>query len=347
MPRKEHEIIRPPIDKVGFAHNITQLETFLDRVNSQQGALLDTKIKSHHITDDTEWKVAICPHDDYTYVGYLYPLVLKPVKSKVVFIIAVAHKAATLKLENKLIFDDYTHWHGVRKPIPVSHLRAEILQRLEGSLREVHRPMHEIEHSVESMLPFLQYYNPDVEIVPILVPFMPFDRVKELANELSGAIKETVEEHKLTWGKDYSILITTDSVHYGDEGWAGRNCARFGVDKQGYNEALAYEDKIIDECLEGEIKDEKVKAFYKYTVDPNDFHKYNWTWCGRYSVPLGLLTSLYLAQKLKAPIPQGTLLDYSTSISHEAIPVSDLDGMGITAEAGLRHWVGYTAMGYL
>ena len=59
---------------------------------------------------------------------------------------------------------------------------------------EVHRHMHEIEHSVESMFPFLQYYNPDVEIVPILVPFMPFERIKELANELSGAIKETVRD---------------------------------------------------------------------------------------------------------------------------------------------------------
>ena len=39
-------------------------------------------------------------------------------------------------------------------------------------------------------------------------------------------------------------------------------------------EALAYEDSIIDECLAGEITEEKMKAFYKHTVDAQDFHKY-------------------------------------------------------------------------
>ncbi|MEZ5000386.1 MAG: AmmeMemoRadiSam system protein B [Bacteroidales bacterium] len=34
----------------------------------------------------------------------------------------------------------------------------------------VNDSMHNIEHSLESMVPFLQYYNREVEIVPILVP---------------------------------------------------------------------------------------------------------------------------------------------------------------------------------
>ena len=347
MPRKETESVRPLVDKVGFAHNPKQMETFLERMRQQQGELLETKRAAHNITKNTRWRVALCPHDDYTYTGYLYPLVLQQVKSKTIFIIAVAHKAAMFNLENKLIFDDYTCWHGIHKPVPVSHLRAELLQRIEGSMREVHRPMQQTEHSVEAMLPFIQYYNPGAEIVPVLVPFMPFEKIQTLAEALSSAIHEIAFEHKLSWGNDFSILITTDSVHYGDEGWNGKNCDRFGTGKAGYNETLAYEYSIIDECLEGEITEEKVRSFYNYMVDPHDFHKYKWTWCGRYAVPLGLLTSLELAKKLKEPIPQGAFLDYSTSIAHQPIPVTDLEGMGTTADANLRHWVGYTAMGYV
>jgi AmmeMemoRadiSam system protein B len=347
MVHKEASTIRPLVDKVGFPHTLKQTETFLARVEEQQGDLLQAKRESHQISADTSWRVAICPHDDYTYVGSLYPLVLQPVKAKTVFILAVAHKAALHNLKNNLVFDDFATWHGIKKPIPVSQFRESLQKKMPRSLWETHRPMQQVEHSVESMLPLLQYYNEKVEIVPILVPFMPFERMLEVSEALSGAISEIAKENKLVWGKDYSILITTDAVHYGDEGWNGRNCKRYGVDKEGYAEAVDYEDTIIDECLAGTITEDKLHAFYNHTVDSANYTEYKWTWCGRYSVPVGLLTAIKLAKKLNAIVPSGTLLDYSTSLAHEPIPVSDLDGMGITAPATLRHWVGYAALGYL
>ncbi|HXB13592.1 MAG TPA: AmmeMemoRadiSam system protein B [Bacteroidia bacterium] len=348
MSKAEQKISpRPLVDKIGFAHTFDQVGTFLARLEEQQGSLLEAKRAAHQITPSTRWKAAICPHDDYSYVGYLYPLVLQPVKSKVVVIIAVAHKAAMHNLSNAIIFDDFAHWHGIRKPIPVSNLREALQNKLPRSLWQVHRPMHQVEHSVESMLPILQYYNPDIEIVPILVPFMPFDKMLEISDALSSAIKDIATERKLDWGKDFSMLITTDAVHYGDEGWNGKNCNRFGVDKDGYMEAISYEDSIIDECLAGKINQEHLNTFYKHMVNDANYQEYKWTWCGRYAVPLGLLTTIKLAQKMNQPIPEGMLLAYSTSLSHEQIPVNDLDGMGITAPATLRHWVGYAALGYL
>jgi hypothetical protein len=112
-------------------------------------------------------------------------------------------------------------------------------------------------------------------------------------------------------------------------------------------DAISYEDSIIDECLTGKINQEHLNAFYKHMVNDANYQEYKWTWCGRYSVPVGLLTTIKLAQKMNLSIPVGTSLDYSTSLSHEPIQVSDLDGMGITAPATLRHWVGYAALGYL
>ena len=51
----------------------------------------------------------------------------------------------------------------------------------------VNDSLQKAEHSVESMLPFLQHYNPSIEIVSILVPYMyyqqgNFDRAIEYCN---------------------------------------------------------------------------------------------------------------------------------------------------------------------
>lgn len=340
-------LTRGLVDKVGFAHKLELMELFLQRIEQNQGELLKGRREAVQITGSTSWKTAICPHDDYTYCGYLYPLILKQVKAPLVFIIAVAHKAAQFNLENKLVFDDFDQWHGIRKPIPVSAMRAELQKELSPDTWHVHREMQQIEHSVESMLPFLQYYNPNVEIVPILVPFMPFDRMQTISEELANGIASIARKHNMEWGKDYSILITTDAVHYGNEGWNGRNCDRFGVDEAGYKKAVQFEHQIIDECFTGKITPERIKGFYGYTVSSADYHTHKWTWCGRYSVPLGLLTTIKLAEKLNMPGPRGILLDYSTSLAHEPISVTDLNGMGITAPANLKHWVGYAGLGYL
>jgi len=48
------------------------------------------------------------------------------------------------------------------------------------------------------------------------------------------------------------------------------------------------------ETLSGDLDPEKVRAFCNYTVDEKDYREYKWTWCGRYSVPLGLLTAFEL-----------------------------------------------------
>ncbi len=82
------------------------------------------------------------------------------------------------------------------------------------------------------------------------------------------------------------------------------------------------------------------------TVDENDFKKYKWTWCGRYSIPFGLMTAYYLNGQLhKGDFLYGKYISYSTSHEFPPIPVEDL-GMGVTAPANHNHWVGYASIGY-
>lgn len=189
MTKAAQKLTRGLVDKVGFAHTLSQMEAVLHRIEKYQGDILRERRDSLYINQDTSWKTAICPHDDYTYTGYLYPLVLQQVKTPLVFIIAVAHKAAQFNLENNIVFDDFDQWTGIRKPITVSSMRTELQNELPADIWQVHKEMQQIEHSIESMLPFLQYYNPDVEIVPILVPFMPFDRIQKIADTLAEGIK--------------------------------------------------------------------------------------------------------------------------------------------------------------
>ena len=109
--------------------------------------------------------------------------------------------------------------------------------------------------------------------------------------------------------------------------------------------AVAHEHEIISDCFTGELTDEKVNRFIHYTLQEDDYREYKWTWCGRYSVSLGLKVAYNLQQINYSKPLEGMPLGYETSISHKELPVQDLH-MGKTAIARVHHWVGYSAIGY-
>jgi MEMO1 family protein len=175
---------------------------------------------------------------------------------------------------------------------------------------------------------------------------MNFERMQLLAKSLSLSIASVMKKKKMKWGQDLALVVSADAVHYGDEEWGGQNFAFYGADSAGYRKAIQHERVIIDSCLTGIPDTAKVKQFTSYTVKKENYKEYKWTWCGRYSVPLGVLVTYYLNDALKEKQLKGTFLGYRTSIDNKRIPVSDLGGMGITAKAFIRHWVGYAAIGY-
>jgi len=329
------------VDTVGFAQYPWQVDSILNRIKRNQGELLE---KRDHSLGSQAAKAVLCPHDDYSYVGYLYPATLRQLKAKTIIIFGVAHKAAQLHLENQLIFDSYDAWKGPSGMVRVSALREKIMKNLPSGDFQVNDSMQSIEHSVEAMIPWLQHYNPSVQIVSILVPAMPFERMQKIAKDLSEAIQGATTSENLKWGKDYAFIISTDAVHYGDLGWGGKNYAYFGTACTSYKNAKGKEMDILHD-LAGYLSPGKLHEFCDITVERADFRKYKWTWCGRYSVPLGLLTLNDLNESLFQEPLKGRMVGYSTSIEHEPIPVSDL-GMGVTAPANDHHWVGYAAIKY-
>jgi AmmeMemoRadiSam system protein B len=333
-------------DAVGFAHLERQIEAVVQRIAAQDGATLERILEDTSVAAGDRWRMAIAPHDDYAYAGLMYPLVLRNVAAPVVIIFGVAHKARQLDLEDQLVFDSFTHWSGPYGDIAVSPLREKIMTALPQGSYRVSDEMQSIEHSVEAKLPFLQHYNRGFEFVPILVPYMSFARMKELAPQLARAIASIIDDERLEWGADIALVASTDAVHYGDEGWGGKDFAIYGADAEGYAKALVHERQILHECFAGDLQPEKIEHFTRYTLADHDHREYKWTWCGRYSVPFGLLTAWHLQQLLGALPLVGTILGYTTSLESQRIKVDDLDGMGVTAAATLRHWVGYADVGF-
>ena len=335
--------VRQPVDTVGFAQYDWQMDSIMARIERDQGKDLNDKLAYSNVAP-SGWKVAVSPHDDYAYVGYMYPAVLKNIKAKTIILFGVAHKAKKLHLEDKVIFDSYDYWKEPYGNVKVSDMRDEIIKQLPMGLYEVNDSMQKIEHSVEAIIPFLQYYNRNIEIVSILVPYMSFKTMDKIAEPLAMAIKKAAKKHNMEWGKDYAIVISTDAVHYGDEDWGGKNFAFNGTGCKANEKTKIHEYEII-KTISGPLSSEGIENFTLETVDKDDFRQYKWTWCGRYSVPLGLLTAYYLNGKDNEEPLTGTAIGYSNSIDHPQLEVQDI-GMGTTAPAHDHHWVGYAGIGY-
>lgn len=336
---------RQPVDPVGFATKADQMDSVLKRINRIHGTTLESIGKANRLNPENIFRMAICPHDDYTYAGFLYESVLPYIKAKTIILFGVAHKAKKFNVERKLVFDSLDAWKEPYGNVPVSPFREEIIRNLPEEDFIVHDSLQQAEHSVEALIPFLQYHNRNIQIVSILVPAMDFDLMKKYSKDLAKAINKVMAKNNLNWGKDVALVISTDAVHYGDEDWGGSNYARYGCDEAGYEKAVQHENEIIGNCLLPELSSSTIKKFFDYTVQPGSWREYQWTWCGRYSVPLGLLTGMELSQIRGEKTSEGLKMGYSTSIAQKPLPVEDLN-MGKTAIATLHHWVGYAAIGY-
>ncbi len=319
-------------DAVGYTEYDWQLDSIYNRLG-----ITDSK-------NNMQWKVAICPHDAYKYSGRLYYESLKGINANTIILVGVAHFARNFNLQDKIIFDDYTHWESPYGDLKVSDLNTDIIEQLPQSSYVVHNEIYKTEHSLEAIIPFLHRKNKHLEIIPILVPYINYRTIESVSDNLSNVVSKILKGKNLEYGKDVSIVISNDAVHYGNEGFS-RDLAPFGVDEEGTKKARAFDMEIIQECLVDEIDNKKVKKFTEYTVLSNDYKEYKWVWCGRYSVPFGVSFGNKLNQALNNKPLSGTFLEYETSIDHDLIKVADL-GVETKTIANQNHWVAYASIKY-
>ena len=210
--------IRKFKDTIGFAHKSIRMDSIIGRITVGYCEKVQKILKHANVNDTIKWKVAISPHDDYSYAGYLYTAALCNMEAGTVIVFGVAHKAGSYGIDNKIVFETFTAWECPYGNVKISPLRDEIIAQLPEDAYLVHDSLHIVEHSIEALLPFLQYNNRDLEIIPIIVPYMPYEKMEEIARPLADAIHKVMTKHNYQWGRDFSIAISNDCVHYGDEG---------------------------------------------------------------------------------------------------------------------------------
>lgn len=326
--------IRPVRDDVGFCWNASSMKILVDYLAAQEKEKFESK----------GLVAAISPHDDYLYAGRLYYPLFSHLKTKEAVIFGVTHGTVRNEikgLDSVLILDEFDRWPGVLKPVEISPLREYIKAHLKAEYFTVNNRAHEIEHSIEALIPFLQYFNPEVKITPIMVAPMPLDRMKEIADALSEVTAAYLKEHNLTPGKDIVFLISADGNHYGRD----FNNLAFGEGQEAWEKGLAFDRQLIASYLTGPIDDRKVAGLTGELWGKTYLDYKNSYWCGKYSIPFGLLTTTRVIAKATGKNISGKLFRYSDTYSEGVLPLKKI-GLGTTAPFSLRHWVSFCSIGY-
>jgi AmmeMemoRadiSam system protein B/AmmeMemoRadiSam system protein A len=144
----------------------------------------------------------VSPHAGYVYSGPVAGAVISRVRFKDTFVILGPNHTGrgqplSIMTEGK--------WQTPLGDVEIDSELARHLLSISKHLQE-DDAAHQFEHSIEVQLPFLQYFQPDVKIVPITLSFASLDAYREIGTEIARAIRET--------RKEAVIMASSDMTHY-------------------------------------------------------------------------------------------------------------------------------------
>jgi AmmeMemoRadiSam system protein B len=324
-----HGDVRGRIDSTAYAFHASQMQKVWDR--SATGPAPD----SLGPTPPAGVAGILCPHDDFSFAGRVDRRVFPLVTARTVVLIGVFHGYWRIGERNRLVFDPYREWTAPDGPVPVSPLRESLLKRMPREDWVQSALAHDMEHSLEPLVCWLKHVRPDLEIVPIIVPAASFERLQALADHLGGALEAELKARGWRLGRDVAIAISADGIHYGPD-FTQHTFGEGGP--AAYEQATAKDRALLTGPLRGVIDTGKIQSLYGTFVDPEHPDTYRWTWCGRFSVPLGLLTLQRLTRGSGGLT--GWPVAYATSISAPEVGLRDI-GMAPGSPSNLYHFVGY------
>ena len=326
--------IRPIRDSIGFCWNADEMNHFINYLSETNP---DVKPIPQKLV------AAISVHDDYLYAGNVYYPLYQNIKTKEVVIFGVTHGTVRKELgpqSNVLILDNYTKWQGPYGDVEISPLREIIKSKLLQNDFIVSNKAHSIEHSIEALIPFLQYYNRDIKITPIMVTQMPMERMEDISNRLSEIIIEYAKSKNLKLGEDIFFLISNDANHYGED----FSNSPYGMDAKAHKLATENDQRIIKQDLVDKITDEKIFQTAK-DILPDTTNKFAPLWCGRYPIVFGLMTISKVVKEIDDKDMFGKLFKYSDTFTEKVLPVKNTS-MGLTAVFSYKHWCGWFTDGF-
>jgi MEMO1 family protein len=331
---QDSQNIRPIRDSIGFCWNADEMNTFIEYLSKHNP---DTKEVSKDLI------AAISVHDDYLYAGNVYYPLYKNIKTKEVVIFGVTHGTVRKEMgaqSNILILDDYSKWRGPYRDVEISPLREIIKSKLSKDYFIVSNKAHSIEHSIEALIPFLQYYNRNIKITPIMVTQMPMERMEDLSSRLSKIIIDYAKSNKLVLGKDIFFIISNDANHYGED----FNNSPYGMDANAHKLATENDKRIIQKDLVNQITHDKILETTE-DIWPDSTQKNIPLWCGRYPIVFGLLTISKVVIDYDNSEMYGKLFKYSDTFTEKVLPVKNTS-MGSTAVFSYKHWCGWFTDGF-
>ena len=144
----------------------------------------------------------VLPHAGYIYSGSIIGAVISRIKFKDTFIIIGPNHTGNGKPLS--IMTEGT-W---KTPLGDVEIDAELGKKILATscyLEEDYHA-HQYEHSIEVQLPFLQYFQPDIKLVPIVLGYLNGAVYKEIGKALAKAIKEL--------NRAVVIIASSDMTHY-------------------------------------------------------------------------------------------------------------------------------------
>jgi len=101
-------------------------------------------------------------------------------------------------------------WQTPLGGVPINSELAYAILKSSQNLKEDDLA-HRYEHSIEVELPFLQYFKPDFNIIPIVISTGNLETYKRIGKEIAIGIKSLKKE------KDVIIVASSDMTHYEPE----------------------------------------------------------------------------------------------------------------------------------
>lgn len=142
----------------------------------------------------------VSPHAGYVYSGSVAAQTFSQVAlPPTVIILGPNHHGAGARLA---VGTD--PWQMPFGEVPIADCLAETICR--DSLFTADQLAHRREHSLEVQVPFLQYFQPQLSIVPICVSHLSYEECLRAAQTIAAAIK--------AYQKPVILIASTDMTHY-------------------------------------------------------------------------------------------------------------------------------------
>ncbi len=144
----------------------------------------------------------VSPHAGYPYSGPVAGATISRIKFKDTFIIMGPNHTGIGKPLS--IMTEGT-W---KTPLGKVEIDSELAKQILASCSplEEDNEAHQHEHSIEVQLPFLQYFQRDIKLVPIIISHASSDTYREMGKGLAKAIKEL--------NREVVIIASSDMTHY-------------------------------------------------------------------------------------------------------------------------------------